>query len=435
MIYDNQYEQLAIGSMLNNEGALLGTSELDAECFFDINFRTAFNAVKFLVDANAEVNLYAVNNSIKSSGAVFSLEDLISLDDKFYIPEKFSAIITYLKERKQKRGAITTLSETISSLEKSNKPYSEVIQNVGDVYEISQKRSDDHVTSSNYIEEREKIDNEKKERIPILTGMTEVDDILTYKLGTKEISIIAARPSNGKSAVKANIIRNLSNQGIGTVNYILEQSLEVETDRLEAIESGIPLATVANSHKWSTNDPKWDMLKSARSKIAEWNMHMINGFGKSFQKMRSELRYLRDSGIKIAFWDLFDRMEDINQATMYKAQSASRILQQVLATAHELDIHCCLLVQMNRETAKKKDPKPSLHELKDSGAYEETARTVFLLHWPPHYDEALVSEDLEIKIAKQSNGPTKKVNVTMSKENLLISDQTSIKGLKPSDGE
>ena len=435
IVYDSQYEQLAIGLMINNQdAAYYGLANLESEHFFDPNFKIAFIAIDNLVKKEKKVDIYSANEEIKTLGKVFSLDELLSIEDKFYIQEKFDTIIDTLKDRKKKRLAIQSLDSIKLDLQTSTKDYEDVIKEVGNLYQLSKDKSEEVMNSSNYIQVRAKHDEDKKTKIPIYTGYHSIDSKLTYKLNTKEISVIGARPSNGKSALKANLIKNFGTQGIGVVSYALEQSMEIESDRLESIVSGISLKEMADMQYWKSGDGRRERLNEARETITRWNYHLLKGFGKTLAEFKGELRFLKSEGIRVIFWDLFDRMKEISRSTAQKAQTVTNILNQSLALANELDMHFCLLVQLNRETVKKKAKnsiKPTISELKDSGGYEEVARTILLLHYPRHYDTALMTSILEIKIAKQSNGGTHDLEFTLDTNNLRIIDNDSTpRGLK-----
>lgn len=434
LIHDSQYELLALGLMVNNtESAYKGVNELDEDCFTDPNFKVTFRAISFLANNQKEINIYNINQELREIGQVFSLEELISMEDKFYFPEKFDSIISYLIERKNKLKALVQIKAIEDRLGNSFDPYDDIIQDVSELSSISGSLNKNIINSSNYIQMREEHDKSRESRVALKTYFNEIDDALTYKLGLGEISIIGARPSNGKSALKTNLIRNVcTNTDFGVVNYALEQTLLVESDRLECLLSGLSIQEMAQNHKWDKTDDRWRKVHEARNKIIQWNYHTIPGFSKSFNEMKSELRALRKSGVRLVFWDLFDRIKEVSEATMNKPQVISKICQQFLGLAGELDMHFCFLLQMNRETAKKKDPRPSLHELKEAGAYEEVARLVFLLHSPGYYDPGLINPPLEVDIAKQSNGKRVTISLEFNTHCLELKDSGhQISGLRP----
>lgn len=222
------------------------------------------------------------------------------------------------------------------------------------------------------------------------------------------------------SGLKSNFIKRMCQSGIGVVSYALEQTLEVEADRMEALVGGLNILDIADNKFWKPDDFRWIKIREAREEIATWNYHLIEGISKTSLQISSELRQLKKEGVQIVFFDLFDRLGEISGATANKAQAITRALQLLLAAAKTIKIHICLLVQINRDAAKRKDKRPQLSDLKDSGGYEEFARLVLLLHYPRSYDESIVENDLEVKIAKQNNGPLKTLILRTKPEQLEV---------------
>lgn len=431
MILNNQYESLAIGLMLNNEEAAFhGINELDIDCFQDSNYRILFNIIKNLIEKKKKVDIYNVDLDLKDQGQIFSFDELLSIEDKFYLPEKFQTIIDFLKDRKKKIGTILILKSVIHKLD-SNLSFEESIENLDETLNNFTDKQTEIISGSNYLKIRTEHDQLKEKKSNISTFYPELDELLTYKLALGSISIIGARPSNGKSAFKSNLISNMCSNGIGVGSYALEQTILEESDRLESLISNIPLSEIANNNLWSKDDDRWGRLMEARNQIKQWNYYNIPGLSKSFNEMRSELKSLKKAGVSIVFWDLVDRMKDISRQTVNKAQMISNILQQLLEVAQDLEQHYCLLVQINRKVEGRKNIKPTLADLKESGSYEEIARTIFLLHYPGYYDPSLVNPYMELDIAKQSHGPRKLLKFSYDNKTLLFSlKDKMVHGLK-----
>ncbi|HLD98206.1 MAG TPA: DnaB-like helicase C-terminal domain-containing protein [Candidatus Nanoarchaeia archaeon] len=431
MIEDFLSEQLAVGLMLNSrEAAFKGIGELDDGDFANPNFIVVFRAIRKVIEQQKEVDIFSVNSMLENMGKPLSLEELFNIEDKFYVEEKFDSIIEILHDKKNRRITDQKLKEVSKRLNNDNTSFDTIIRDIDSVFD-TKTYSSNVVSGTNYLEFRAQQDKEKRERKWILTGFEEIDNILTYKISRGEISVIAARPSNGKSALKTNLIKNMCEQGVGVVNYALEQTMEVESDRLESLVSGIPGQFIVDCHIWEDTDFRKIKLMEAREKIATWNYHLIEGISKSLAEIKSELRMLKRKGIEIAFFDLFDRIKDVVNSTSNKAQQVTKCLTEMLAIAKELNIHICVIVQLNRDLTKRKSMIPQLSDLKDSGAYEEVARTVFFLHYPKAHDRKLVESNITWIIAKQNNGPLFEMDIPFQEDiGKFISKDPSNQGIK-----
>jgi replicative DNA helicase len=78
------------------------------------------------------------------------------------------------------------------------------------------------------------------------------------------------------------------------------------------------------------------------------------------------------------------------------------------AMAKELNIPVLALAQVNREVAKS-GARPSISNLRESGAIEQDADDVWFVHRPGYYKPRATDEEKregELIVAKQRNGPT-----------------------------
>ena len=77
------------------------------------------------------------------------------------------------------------------------------------------------------------------------------------------------------------------------------------------------------------------------------------------------------------------------------------------ALAKRAKIPIVALSQLNRESASKKNKRPTLAELRDSGAIEQDADGVILLHREGYYAaEKPETEKIELILAKNRHGET-----------------------------
>ena len=78
--------------------------------------------------------------------------------------------------------------------------------------------------------------------------------------------------------------------------------------------------------------------------------------------------------------------------------------------AVELGVPLLALAQLNRENTARSDKRPQLSDLRDSGAIEQDADGVIMLHRSDYYDtdenplEAWESVELEILVRKNRHG-------------------------------
>jgi replicative DNA helicase len=95
------------------------------------------------------------------------------------------------------------------------------------------------------------------------------------------------------------------------------------------------------------------------------------------------------------------------------------------AMAQELDCPVLALSQLNRECEKRPDKRPQLSDLRESGELEQCARTVLLLFRQDYYKtkedpKYLPTQECEVHVAKQNNGPTGAVKLRFLNESVAF---------------
>jgi len=91
-----------------------------------------------------------------------------------------------------------------------------------------------------------------------------------------------------------------------------------------------------------------------------------------------------------------------------REQEVSAISRACKMHAKQLAVHYMPLSQLNRDPEKRSDKEPQLGDLRESGAIEQDADNVLLLHRPSYYkpDDPDLQGWAKIIVAKQRNGPT-----------------------------
>src|SRR5207247_4024602 len=83
--------------------------------------------------------------------------------------------------------------------------------------------------------------------------------------------------------------------------------------------------------------------------------------------------------------------------------------------ARELKFPVLPRAHVNRSSEDRGNHKPRLSDLRESGAIEQDADTVLMLHRPGMYEGGSEDNIIEVLIAKQRNGPTGDVTLAYLK--------------------
>jgi replicative DNA helicase len=112
------------------------------------------------------------------------------------------------------------------------------------------------------------------------------------------------------------------------------------------------------------------------------------------------------------------------ESSYERAIELRRISQTIKNTARELNIPIMAVAQLNREAEKSRSGKPSrprMSHLGECGAFEQDADHIWLLWRPEYYEDdpekkKKLEGEAEVIIAKNKDGPTKRVKLTFLKE-------------------
>jgi len=207
------------------------------------------------------------------------------------------------------------------------------------------------------------------------------------------------------STFRKNLTVNLCNRGYKVCEVNTEHSLETEQDRTDSCLTNIPFKEIVRSKEWSNTDGRIKKIHDANVYINKyWNHHYIVSRTLTTTDLKYKLRYIkRRFGLDIVFIDLFDKLADVNVVKDKPTTVGTKlgILSQI---AEELNIHICLVVQIQRRAEARRNKRPTLVDLKDSGAFEEVARLVMLLYRESYYDSTILEDICEVNIAKQNSG-------------------------------
>jgi replicative DNA helicase len=258
------------------------------------------------------------------------------------------------------------------------------------------------------FERLEKIFREGKSITGVSTGYTELDK-LTSGLQSSELIILAARPSQGKTALALNLAENIAIRGQSPVAiFSLEMSKESLLQRLVASVAQI------DAHKFRTGHlsrEDWRRMTDALGTISSAPLWIDDAGSVSVLEIGAKARRLkRDKGMSLL---VVDYLQLITARGRFgnRQEEVSSISRSLKGLAKELQIPVLVLSQLTR-APEREERGPQLSDLRESGAIEQDADVVMFIYRPHFFKLGAAPEErdqAEILIAKQRNGPTDKV--------------------------
>lgn len=241
----------------------------------------------------------------------------------------------------------------------------------------------------------------------VKTCYTPLDNLLTQGFAPGTLSIVAGRPGSGKSALIANFILRLSTNEIRAALFSLEMNSVNMYDRILSIRTKIKTEKMLREPGNLTEDEQ-KILKNTLEEFENFPMLISDKAAISINDLKRQLDLLDKVNKKpqVTFVDLFGKLSDVNVGDNLAGVIEQKI-QQLYEFGKDYQTHFCIVVQIRRDdSGSKKNYKirPSLKGLKNSGAYEEAADIVMLVHRNKYYEPTLQDDIFEIEIAKQRMG-------------------------------
>src|SRR5246127_3766081 len=258
------------------------------------------------------------------------------------------------------------------------------------------------------FERLEKIFREGKSITGVSTGYAELDKLLSG-LQNSELLILAARPSQGKTALALNLAENIAiRAGRPVAVFSLEMSKESLLQRLVASVAQV------DAHKFRTghlNREDWRRMTEALGQISSVPLWIDDAGSTSVLEIGAKARRLkRDKGLSLVVVDYLQLITGRGRFNN-RQEEVSSISRGLKGLAKELQIPVLVLSQLTR-APEREERGPQLSDLRESGAIEQDADVVMFIyrpHWSKFDASPEERDQAEIQVAKQRNGPTDKV--------------------------
>ncbi|MBI2424176.1 MAG: replicative DNA helicase [Candidatus Hydrogenedentes bacterium] len=233
------------------------------------------------------------------------------------------------------------------------------------------------------------------------TGISSQDRILGG-LQPGDVTILAARPSVGKTAFSLNVARYVAMEQESAVAFF---SLEMSARKLRTRL----LYMVGRVSKMEVVDRRCKQidleqrLEYARGRLSKIPLYVFDGGGITPATIRGELRRLNrkqppHGRVKLVVVDYLQLMTHPEKSNQNREAEVAALSRELKALAVEEHVHVMALSQLSRAG----DGEPDLKHLRESGAIEQDADAVIFLYRAPDAQEGLIT----LKIAKNRDGET-----------------------------
>ena len=246
----------------------------------------------------------------------------------------------------------------------------------------------------------------------ILSGLHDLD-AMTGGLYKGELTIIAGRPSMGKSAVALWMALNMARQGKPVAFFSVEMSKEQNVMRLLSMISGVDADRLRFKGTSASDRAR---LEEAKKELERLPLTLEYCGADTIEDMRAKAQSLHKQGklgaLYIDYLNLINIIVSKNNLQETTDLALGAIARKAKLMAEEMEIPVVLLAQLNREVERRQGSHfPMLSDLRNSGAIEQVADAVIFVYRAEKYNifyDPKTKEDLRgvgmLMVAKNRNG-------------------------------
>ncbi len=251
------------------------------------------------------------------------------------------------------------------------------------------------------------------------SGMTSgfIDlDTLTAGFQNSSLIVLASRPSVGKTALAVNIARHVALEEKASLLFVsLEQSRVELTERLLCCQGQV------DSHRMRTGrlrPAEADRLFAAAELLTRTKLFIDDSPGQTILQIGANARRLkRSQGVRIVIIDYL-QLITIEGKKETRQEAIANVSRRLKLLARELKIPVIVLAQLNRQVEARADQRPKPSDLRESGALEQDADVVMLLHRRDSYEAGQHDGLVDLIVAKHRNGPTGDAKLVYVKQHM-----------------
>lgn len=266
----------------------------------------------------------------------------------------------------------------------------------------------------------------KNDVICLTTGLDELDRTISG-LRPGELTVIAARPSMGKTALAMNIVEHVAlelNKSVAVFSMGIPGSQLAE--RILGYIGPVDLYQLKSG---TFHEEDWPRLINATGKLNDAQLFIDESTGlTAFEVvMRTKRLHNQTKGLNLVIIDYLQLMSACNPSRDDLGPAEiTEILHSLKALAVELNVPVVVLSELNRTVDSRQDKRPTMSDLHESGISEEDADLTLLIYRDEVYfpKKADAKSKAEVTVNRKGIGSVGTVKLTFVDERSGFVDQS-----------
>jgi len=436
-------EMAVLGSMLIEREATERALDLLHETDFYLDaHKRVFRSIALIFAAGQAIDVVTVSEELRKKS------ELDGIGGGAYLAEMINKVTTaahveyygkLVKEKAILRDLIAAATNVVTACYTMEKDPKQILDEAqSSILKVSERQTLQGVVEMKdlvheVVEQIERAHHSKQEVTGIPTGLRAFDK-MTTGFQKSDLILIAARPSQGKTAIALNMVAHaVLEKNIPVLFFSLEMNRHAIMQRFIASEAKVNLKDIRTGY---FKRDRWQDLTGAAARFSEAPLFINDNPGMTVMSVRTISRQLmtrlrqENKALGMVVIDYLQLLRGGGTGRQEnRQQEVSEISRGLKQLARELNLPVIALSQLSRASEDKSriDNKPKLSDLRESGSLEQDADVVAMIHREGYYkpNDPTLENKAEIIIAKQRQGPTGSVPVTFLRSITRFVDETN----------
>ena len=415
---DYEAEQAVLGSIIyDNQTYPEARSKLLPESFYTPSHQHIFRAMIKLYETKSPIDELLLGDQLKKNDQLEEVGGyayLSTLQDCFPGSGNIGRYASIIEEKDLLRKLITIGSDLSRKARDQRFESGVLLAQTLKLLESTTTRSTSFSTLKDVLAgvilKAEEAQNTKEDAfIGYPTGFHEYD-AATSGLQPSDLIIIAGRPSMGKTALACDIVKNAAHiSKLHALIYTHEMSKDKIAMRMLCSEAQLVNNKVRRGR---LEQSEWDRLIQANGNLSNLNISIDDSENLAIEELIA--RTMAEHYINPVHLVMVDYLQLLK--TLARVDNRSQVIGTISrgckSLAKKLNAPVILLSQLNRKLEERRDKRPILSDLRESGDIEQDADIILF----PYRDEVYHPNnskpgETELIIAKFRDGPPTKVDL------------------------
>jgi replicative DNA helicase len=248
------------------------------------------------------------------------------------------------------------------------------------------------------------------------SGFPDLDE-LTTGMHEGDLIVIAGPPSVGKTALSLNIVQHVAiEEGLPVLVFSMASSAHQTYERFMSLRTGIDLQRLRSGR---LRDHDWCALSDHLERLAQATLLIDDHPELWIAELRLRAQqYVHVVGkLGLIVVDYVQLLRGDRPTGDTRANEVAEVMRGLKALARTLSVPVIALSQINRGVEMRVDKRPTLSDLRDSGAIAEEADVVLFLYRDEYYNKNTKQPGVaELIVGRQRNGPEGWVHLLFTAE-------------------